>query len=433
MPLAIVAMALGAFAIGLTEFAVMGLLPRIATDLSVSLPAGGALVTAYAVGVVLGAPLLTAAAVRLRRRTALLVFMGLFAAGNALAAVAPTFRLLVAARFLSGLPHGAFFGVGALVAASLVPENRRASAVGSMLLGLTLANLVGVPAATALGSSAGWRPSFVLIAVLGLLSVLGMALTVPRDTVATRPSLRAEYVALRTPAVLLALASVVVGGGGLFAFSTFISPMMTALAGFDVTVVPLLLAVFGLGMTAGSLAGGRLADRYDPRRVVVGMLATQSVLLLVAVAAVHSPITAPLVVFGVGAVGVAMVPAVQSVVMDAAGDAPALASATIQSAFNAANAIGAALGALMLTAGLGLAAPPAGGAALAALGLVPALALVRGARHRATTWDARRGAVSDVGRGAVSDEDRSAARAPVPGSRGVTPSDGPRPAAHPTR
>jgi MFS transporter, DHA1 family, inner membrane transport protein len=378
VPVAIVAMALGAFAIGLSEFAVMGLLPRIATDLSVSLPAGGNLVTAYAVGVVVGAPLLTVAAVRLRRRTALLLFMGLFAAGNALAATAPGFALLLVARFVSGLPHGAFFGVGALVAASLVPPRRRASAVAAMLLGLPVANLFGVPAATALGGLAGWRLAFVLIAVLALLCVAGMVATVPRDGVTARPSLAAEFAALRAPTVLLALGTVVIGGGGLFAFYTFIAPMMTEVAGFGTAAVPLLLGVFGLGMTVGTLLGGRLADRYDPRRVMVGLLAVQALLLLVTVAAVRSPVLAPAMIFGIGAVGVALVPVVQSVVMDAAGEAPALASATIQSAFNLSNALGAALGGAVLAAGCGLTAPPGAGAALAALGLLPALALSRG-------------------------------------------------------
>lgn len=385
MPVAILAMALGAFAIGLTEFAVMGLLPRIATDLAVSVPVAGNLVTAYAVGVVVGAPLLTAAAVGLRRRTALLLFMSLFAGANALAALAPSFGWLVAARFLSGLPHGAFFGVGALVAASLVPERKRASAVASMLLGLTVANLVGVPAATLLGGLAGWRLAFLLITALALCCVIGMLATVPRDVVTARPSLAAEFAALRAPAVLLALGTVAVGCGGLFAFYTYIAPMMTELAGFATTTVPVLLGVFGLGMTVGTVLGGRLADRFDPRRVVVGLLAAQSLLLLVAVFAVRSPTLAPVMIFGIGAVGVALVPAVQSVVMDAAGDAPALASATIQSAFNLSNALGAALGGVVLAAGMGLAAPPAAGAVLTALGLVPAIVVVIRARRAIDT------------------------------------------------
>lgn len=383
MPVAIIAMALGTFAIGLTEFAVMGLLPRIATDLSVSVPAAGNLVTAYAIGVVVGAPLLTAAAVRLRRRTALLLFMGLFAAGNLLAAVAPSFGVLLVARFLSGLPHGAFFGVGALVAASLVAEHRRASAVAAMLLGLTLANLVGVPITTALGSTAGWRLAFVVITGIALLSVGGMLATVPRGTIAAiRPRLSAEFAAFRSPAVLLALAAVVVGCGGLFSFYTFIAPMLTERAGLGAGAVPVLLAVFGLGMTVGSVLGGRLSDRFDPRRVVVALLAGQAVLLLVAVPAMASPVLAPAVVFGVGVLGLGLVPAVQTMVMDAAGEAPALASAAIQSAFNLSNAVGASLGGLVLAAGLGLAAPPAAGALLAALGIIPAWAAVALARRQ---------------------------------------------------
>jgi len=383
MPVAIIAMALGTFAIGLTEFAVMGLLPRIATDLSVSVPAAGNLVTAYAIGVVVGAPLLTAAAFRLRRRTALLLFMALFAVGNSLAAVAPNFEVLLVARFLSGLPHGAFFGVGALLAASLVEERRRASAVATMLLGLTLANLVGVPVTTALGSTAGWRLAFVVITAIALLCVVGVLATVPRGAVAAaRPRLSAEFAAFRSPAVLLALAAVVVGCGGLFAFYTFVAPMITDRAGFGTGAVPVLLAVFGLGMTVGSVVGGRLADRFDPRRVVVGLLAGQAALLVVAVPAMASSLLAPVAVFGVGVLGLSLVPAVQTMVMDAAGEAPALASAAIQSAFNLSNAVGASLGGLVLAAGLGLAALPAAGALLAALGIIPAWAAVAHARRR---------------------------------------------------
>lgn len=368
MRFAILAMALGAFAIGLTEFAVMGLLPQIAGEMAVSIPAAGNLITAYALGVVVGAPLLTAAAVRLPRRSMLVLFMALFAAGNALAAVAPVFEVLVAARFLSGLPHGAFFGVASLVAASLVAEHRRASAVASMVLGLTVANLVGVPAATMLGGLAGWRLAFVVIALLALACVAGVLAFVPRGTVAEAPGLRAELAVLRSPAVLLMLAMVAIGCGGLFAFYSYIAPMMTELAGFGPAAVPALLAVFGLGMTVGTVLGGRLADRFEHRRVLVALMAGQAALLVVAVPAVHSPVLAPVVIFGVGVLGLALVPVAQSVVMDAASAAPALASAAIQSAFNISNALGAALGGAVIAAGFGLAAPPAVGAVLAALG-----------------------------------------------------------------
>jgi DHA1 family inner membrane transport protein len=383
VPVAIVAMALGAFAIGLTEFAVMGLLPQIATDLTVSIPTAGGLVTAYAVGVVVGAPLLTAVSVRLPRRTMLVLFMTLFAAGNALAAGAPGFEALLVARVLSGLPHGAFFGVAALVAASLVPEGRRASAVASMILGLTLANLVGVPVATLLGGIAGWRLAFVVITVLALLCVAGVLAFVPRDTAGARSSLSAELAVFRSPAVLLVLALVVAGCGGLFAFYTYIAPILTAVSGYAPAAVPVLLAVFGLGMTVGTVLGGRLADRVDGRAALVGLLAGQAVLLLAAGPAMHVPWLVPVVVFGVGVLGLAMVPVVQTVVMDVAGSAPVLASASIQSAFNLANALGASLGGAVIAAGLGYGAPSAVGAGLAALGLgLAVVGVVQGRRSR---------------------------------------------------
>lgn len=380
MPIAILAMALGAFAIGLSEFAVMGLLPQIAGEMAVSIPAAGNLITAYALGVVVGAPLLTAAAVRLPRRSMLVLFMALFAAGNALAAAAPVFGTLVVARFLSGLPHGAFFGVASIVAASLVAEHRRASAVASTVLGLTVANLVGVPAATLLGGLAGWRLAFVLIALLALLCVGGVLAFVPRRSVAAAPGIRAELTVLRSPTVMLMLAMVAVGCGGLFAFYSYIAPMMIELAGYGTAAIPALLAVFGLGMTVGTVLGGRLADRFDHRRILVALMAAQTLLLVAAVPAVHSPVLAPVVIFGVGVLGLALVPVVQSVVMDAASAAPALSSAAIQSAFNTSNALGATLGGAVLAAGFGLGAPPAVGALLAALGTGLAIVTLRTAR-----------------------------------------------------
>ncbi|MFC4946434.1 MFS transporter [Pseudonocardia sp. GCM10023141] len=397
MPFAILAMALGAFAIGLTEFAVMGLLPQIAGETAVSIPVAGNLITAYAIGVVVGAPLLTAAAVRLSRRTMLVLFMALFAAGNALAAVAPSFGVLVAARFLSGLPHGAFFGVASLVAASLVPPHRRASAIASMVLGLTVANLVGVPAAALLGGLAGWRLAFVVIAALALLCVAGVLVFVPRGRVEVAPGLRAELAVLRSPAVLLVLGVVAVGTGGLFAFYSYIAPMMIELTGYGAGAIPALLAVFGLGMTVGTVLGGRLADRFDHRKLLVVLLGGQTALLVAAVPAVRSPVLAPIVIFGVGVLGLALIPAVQSVVMDAASAAPALASAAIQSGFNTANALGAALGGMVIAAGFGLAAPAAVGAVLAALGMGLALLMLRHSRRASAATPARPEAVTAAG------------------------------------
>ncbi|GEL24037.1 MFS transporter [Pseudonocardia sulfidoxydans NBRC 16205] len=382
MRIAILPLALGTFAIGLTEFAVMGLLPQIAQGLDVSVPAAGMLVTAYAIGVVVGAPLLTAVSLRLPRTRMLMLFMGMFAVGNALAAVAPSFGVLVALRFLTGLPHGAFFGVASLVAASLVAEERRARAIAAVFLGLTVSNVLGVPAATALGSVVGWRIAFAVIVVVALASVAGIAILVPRTGIGTPARLGSELAVFRQPAVLLVLGMIVLGCGGLFAFYSYIAPVMTGLAGFGEGAVPVLLGVFGLGMTLGTVLGGRLADRVDPRRVMAALLAAQAVLLAVAVVALHTRWLAALVVFGVGLLGLALIPAVQSVVLDAARDAPVLASAAIHSAFNIANAIGAALGGVVLAAGFGLGAPSAVGAALAAVGVLLALVSMRVAARR---------------------------------------------------
>jgi DHA1 family inner membrane transport protein len=381
MRLALLTMALGAFSIGLTEFAVTGLLPQVAADLGVSIPAAGNLVTAYAIGVVVGAPLLTAAGARFSRRTLLLVFMGLFALGNGLAAAAPDFGSLLVARFLSGVPHGAFFGVAGLVAAQMGGPGKRAAAVGRLFLGLTVANLVGVPAATVFGGAVGWRFAFALIAGIALLCVAGMAVCLPRTTSGgAAAGLRVELAMFRSPAVLLALAMVVLGCGGLFTFTTYIAPMTTEVTGWPAAAVPIQLAVLGLGMTVGTFLGGRLADRMDSRRAVMLVLAAQSVALLAAVPALRVPVLASVAVFVIGALSLALAPVVQTLVLDTARDAPVLASAAMQSAFNISNAIGAALGGLVLTAGFGYAAPPVVGAILAALGVGVAVLARRGAR-----------------------------------------------------
>jgi MFS transporter, DHA1 family, inner membrane transport protein len=379
--LAILTMALGTFAIGLTEFAVTGLLPQIADDFSVSVPTAGNLVSVYAVGVVVGAPLLTVAGARLSRRTLLLLFMGLYAVGNGLAAAAPGFGTLLAARFLSGLPHGAFFGVAGLVAAEIGGPGHRASAVGRLFLGLTIANVVGVPLATIFGGAVGWRPAFALNAAVALLCVAVMAVWVPRTRGrASTAGVRAELAVFRSRPVLLALAMVVFGCGGLFTFATYIAPMTTEVTGWPAAAVPVQLALLGLGMTVGTVVGGHLADRLGSRRAVIRVLGAQSLVLLATVPALHSPVLAPVATFAVGAVSLALAPVVQTVLLDAAQDAPVLASASMHSAFNIANAVGAALGGLVLTAGLGYGAPPAVGAALAAVGLGIALVSGRGAR-----------------------------------------------------
>ena len=263
---ALAALALGGFAIGTTEFVAMGLLPEIARGVSVSLPAAGEIVSAYALGVVVGAPVLATLAARFPRRTVLIAFMALYAVGNALSALAPSFGLLALSRFVAGLPHGAYFGVAALVAADLAGPERRGRAVARVLLGLSVANVIGVPFATWLGQTLGWRSAFVAAAGLATLTMLAVWRLVPWRPPNPGATIRREAGALRRPQVLLAVATGAVGGGGLFAIYSYISPILTDRASVATGLVPVVLALLGLGMVAGGLIGGRLVDWRSARR-----------------------------------------------------------------------------------------------------------------------------------------------------------------------
>ncbi|MCP2165000.1 MFS transporter [Goodfellowiella coeruleoviolacea] len=379
MPIALLALAIAAFGIGTTEFVIMGLLPQVAADFGVSIPAAGHLITGYALGVVIGAPLLTAVAVRLRRKTMLLGMMGLFTVGNVATALAPTYDLMMASRVLAGLPHGAFFGVGSVVAASMVAENKRARAVSLMFLGLTLANVLGVPLSTIIGSHMSWRTSFWGVSVIGVLSMIGISLLVPRQPRATGASLGKELAAFRKGQVWLSLGVVTLGFGGVFATYTYITPMMTEVAGFGVGGVTLLLVLFGLGTTTGNLVGGRLADRALMPTLYGAMIALGAMLALFVVTA-HNQVLAAITVFLIGACSMAASPAVQTRLMDKAAEAPTLAAAANQSASNIANAAGAYLGGLVIQAGYGYTAPNAVGAVLAVVGV--SLALLSGLLDR---------------------------------------------------
>ncbi|HEY2205224.1 MAG TPA: MFS transporter [Pseudonocardia sp.] len=371
MPLALLALALGGFGIGTTEFVIMGLLPQVAADLRIDIPTAGHLISAYALGVVVGAPLLTAFTVRLPRQRVLIGLMGLFAAGNLLSALAPSYGWLVAARFLAGLPHGAFFGAGAIVAASLVEASRSARAVSMMFLGLTVANMVGVPAGTLLGDSAGWRWTFALVAVIAAVAAVAVATLVPRGAAVTEApeSLRGQLAALRRPQVLLTLAVVVFGFGGLFACYSYVAPMMTEVAGFPASAMTPILVVVGAGMTVGSLLGGFCADRAPLATLLVGLGALTVVLAALSVALATPWVAVPLL-FLVGFCSLGLGPAVQTRIVAQAGDAPSLVSAGFQSAANIANSVGAWLGGLAIAAGWGLAASNLVGAGLAGVGVL---------------------------------------------------------------
>jgi len=349
------ALALGGFAIGTTEFVAMGLLPQIAHGVAVSVPAGGHVVSAYAVGVVVGAPLLAGLGARLPRRTLLVGLMAAFAAGNLLSALAPTYGFLLAARFVTGLPHGAYFGVAALVAADLAGPERRARAVSRVLLGLSVANVVGVPAATWLGQALGWRAAFAAAAILALLTVASIAAVVPWTAPDRGATLRRELGALRRPQVLLAVATGAIGGGGMFAVYSYISPILTGRTGLPLGAVPAALGVWGLGMVAGSLVGGRLMD-WRPVASMLGAFALMAALFaLFSVTSLH-PVTAIATVFALG-LGLVLPTGLQMRLMDVSADAQSLGAALNHSAFNAANALGAWLGGAVLAAGLGLTAP----------------------------------------------------------------------------
>ncbi|MFE9018436.1 MFS transporter [Streptomyces sp. NPDC007808] len=370
MPLALLALAVGAFGIGTTEFVMMGLLPEVANDLGVSIPTAGHLVSAYALGVVIGAPLLAAVTAHLPRRTVLIGLMGLFLAGNALSAFAPDYHWLVAARFLSGLPHGAFFGVGAVVATSMVAPERKARSVSLMFLGLTVANVAGVPVATLLGQHLGWRAAFLGVSAIGLAAMASLALLIPRAEAHAAPAagLRGELAALRSLPVWLALGTTVAGFGALFAAYSYVTPMLTDSAGYAGADVTLLLALFGVGATVGNLLGGRLAD-HAMRGTLFGGLVALAVVLALFPLLMSTAWGAALAVTLLGTAAFATGSPLQLMVMEKAAGAPSLASSANQAAFNLANAGGAWIGGLALAAGFGVTSPALAGAALAVLGL----------------------------------------------------------------
>lgn len=388
MPLALLALAISAFGIGTTEFVMMGLLPNVADDLGTSVPTAGYLVSAYAIGVVVGAPLLTAIGSRIPRKRMLLLLMALFTVGNLASAFAPGFGWLLAGRVLAGLPHGAFFGVGAVVASGLVDEGRRGRAVATMFLGLTIANIVGVPAATLLGQHLGWRATFVVVGVIGLVALAALARLIPYVPVDAHQSLRHEVRALGNRQVLLGLLTAVFGFAGVFAVYSYLASITTEVMGFSESSVTLVLALFGIGMTLGALAAGPLSDRAL-RPTVYGSLAGLAVVLVAFDFTVHVKWAALLSVVLLGAVGFMTTTPLQMLVMEKARSAPTLASASNHSAFNLANAGGAWLGGVAIAAGWGWMSPTLVGAALAVIGL--AIAVTAGVLDRGTRKGLPRG------------------------------------------
>ncbi|MFL5020397.1 MAG: MFS transporter [Rhizobium sp.] len=361
------ALACGGFGIGTGEFAIMGLLPNVADTFSVTTPQVGYVISAYALGVVVGAPVIAVLAAKMARRTLLLMLMLIFAAGNISSAMAPTFESFTLLRFVSGLPHGAYFGVAALVAASMVPVHRRARAVGRVMLGLTVATLLGTPLTTFFGQSLDWQVAFFSVGVLGLLTVALIWFYVPKDRVSEEAGFLRELGAFRRPQVWLTLGIAAVGYGGMFAMFSYIASTTTEVALLPETVVPIMLVLFGVGMNAGNFIGSWLADK-SLLGTIGGSLVYNIVVLTTFSLTAANPYMLGLSVFLVGC-GFAAGPALQTRLMDVAADAQTLAAASNHSAFNIANAIGAWLGGLVIAGGYGFAATGYVGAVLSFLGL----------------------------------------------------------------
>jgi DHA1 family inner membrane transport protein len=367
--LAQLALALGGFALGTGEFASMGLLPNVARDVHVSVPVAGHMISAYALGVVIGAPLLAVVFARAGRRAMLIGLMVFFATANVLCAVASSYGLIVAARFLAGLPHGAYFGIASLVAASLVPADKRAQAVARMMLGLSSANIVGVPFATWVGQVAGWRAAFVVVAAIGLATATLCRLALNPTPAPNGASPLTELGALKRGQVWLTLGIAAIGFGGVFAVYSYITPMLTIVSGLSEAHVPIVLSVIGMGMVAGSLFGGWLADRGVMRAIWITLVLNVVTLGLVAVTA-QNAVAVTINMFFVGFAALSMGPPLQTRLMDIAADAQALAASLNHSAFNLANALGAWLGGVAIAAGLGWTSTGPIGALLAIGGLL---------------------------------------------------------------
>ncbi|MFB6460769.1 MFS transporter [Bradyrhizobium tunisiense] len=375
MPPAVLALTAGAFGIGTTEFIIMGLLLQVAADMHVSVPVAGLLISGYALGVFVGAPVLTLATRRMPRKTVLLALMAIFTLGNAACALAPNYELLMAARVLTSLAHGTFFGVGSVVATSLVPEDKRASAISTMFIGLTVATLLGVPFGAWFGLLLGWRAAFWAVTVIGVIAFAVVAALVPGHVGnGDKPvSLAEEVAVLSRPQVLLGLAMTVFGFAGLFVVFTYIQPILTRFTGFSEGAVSPILLVFGVGLAIGNVAGGKLADR-GLAGALIGTLAALAIALLGLAAVLSVKFAAIVLILLLGVAAFATVAPLQLRVLEAAGaNGRTLASSLNIAAFNLGNALGAWAGGVAIDRGLGLSALPLVAAGITTIGLVLAL------------------------------------------------------------
>lgn len=396
MPAGLIALAIGGFGIGLTEFVITGLLPEVARDFAVSETTAGWLVTGYALAVMAGALGLTAATTKLPRKRVLLGLVVLFILGNLISALAPTYGLMLLGRIVAALCHGAFFGIGAVVAAEMVAPERKSAAVAIMFTGLTASNVLGVPFGTFLGQAFGWRSTFWAITIIGVIAFVGIALLVPNLRRETPPSLSQELSAFRSGQVWLSLAVTVLGFGGMFGAFTYIAFTLTEVSGFDAPAVPWLLVVFGVGLFIGNHVGGRLAARSIDGTLIAVLVGLTLVLAVFALVAANPVLTVVSLVL-MGGFGFATVPPLQTRIMQYASTAPTLASGANIAAFNLGNALGAWIGGLTIAAGLGFTSPLWSGA-LVTVGAVVVMLVAAGTARRQAARVAEPDAAVAVGR-----------------------------------
>jgi len=365
----LLALALGAFGIGVTEFSPMGMLPVIAADLAVSIPTAGMLISAYAFGVLVGAPLMTLLFANIGRRKLLLLSMGIFTLGNLISALADSYNLLLFGRIVTSFNHGAFFGVGSVVAMSIVPPEKRAGAVAAMFSGLTIATIGGVPLATYIGEVVDWRPAFFAMELIGLVTMLALRLSLPPLTNDGKANVRQELKVLSKGPVLAALLLTVVSSSSMFTVFTYIVPILQDETQASTAFVTIMLVLYGTGLTLGNVLGGRFADRSLAATLIVSLVAVTLLLALFSMVSSSMWLVAP-VIFLWGIASFALVPPLQSLVVEQAKEAPNLAAAMNIGAFNLGNALGAALGAALIDGGVRLCYIPLSGAATALAGLV---------------------------------------------------------------
>lgn len=365
----LMALALGAFGIGVTEFSPMGMLSVISSDLDVSIPTAGMLISAYAFGVVVGAPIMTLGFANMSRRSLLLLAMSIFTIGNLISALSDSYTTLLVGRIITSFNHGAFFGVGAVVATQLVPPDKRAGAVAIVFSGLTLANIGGVPLATYVGETIGWRTAFMGMAALGVITLIALRASLPKLPVDGQASIANEIRVLGKGSVLFALLLTVVGSSSMFTVFSYIAPILQDETRVGTLFITTMLVLYGTGLAVGNLLAGRFADRNLTGTLVVSMMATM-ILLTVFAATMQNVLIVPPLIFFWGITSFAIVPPLQALVVSEASDAPNLASAMNIAAFNLGNALGAALGGAVIYLGLGLPSVALAGAATSAAGLV---------------------------------------------------------------